>query len=80
MQQMIIRYDHADLLSIGLMLVIPVLASWGTGFGIIGLMQKGRKRVFSIIGTSINGSILVIVLVLWIKFIHFFSHFNGWID
>jgi hypothetical protein len=80
MLQGIIQYDHADMLSIGLMLLIPILASWGMSLGIIGLTEKGERRIFAIIGTGINGSALVCVLFLWAKLILFLSNLNSWID
>ena len=79
-QQNIIRYDKADLLSFVLLVLIPVLASWGVAFGIIGLMQKGVRRVVAVMGTTINAFIIAWVFFFWVRFFLFFSNFNGWID
>jgi len=45
--------------------IFPILLVAGAGFGIAGLIEKNRKRLFSILGLILNGIAFLPVLLFW---------------
>ena len=46
--------------------IFPILLVAGVGFGIAGLIEKNRKRLFSILGLILNSIAFLPVLLFWV--------------
>jgi ABC-type antimicrobial peptide transport system permease subunit len=54
-------HGHSD--SLGALILCFIANLVGVGLGIAGLAQKGRKRIFSVLGTTLNGIPSLVFLI-----------------